>query len=274
MAGGMDVRLLGKADLIHVPDVLGPEGWDFTVPELERLHRLGGLVGAWDGDRLVGVLTYVDEPPLRWIGNVAVRQDQRGRGLGARIMAKAMEGAPRVGLYAVEKAVTLYERAGLVAHGDAYSYRATAARAARPTTAQRMTRDDLLDVARYDRQETTLDRGYLLRELLSAYPDSARVVRERGLVVGYGIAKTYAGVTEIGPLVASAPRVAEDLLDALLTDTRAPHECMVLGANRHAIGALEKRGFERAFRAVPMYRGPPPAWRVGAIAATGAPEKG
>lgn len=271
---GIEVRHLRADELAQAPDLLAPEGWDFTLPELTRLHKTGGAVGAFEADRLVGFLTFTDNGPVRWIGNVVVSPEMRGRGVGARVVEKAMEGAPRVGLYAVEKAVTLYERLGFKPAGDAFAFRAESARPLRPSATEPIARTDLLDVARYDRHETGLDRGILLRELAKAYPDSSRLVRQQGRVAGYGIAKTSPGLTELGPIVAASPRVAEDLLDALLAATPGPHEVTVLGANRHAVGAVEARGFERRFRAVVMYRGQGPAWKTGALAAAAGLEKG
>ena len=270
----MEVRHLTPADLPQAPALLAPEGWDFSVEELLRLHRTGGAVGAFDGGRLVGFLSFTDNPPLRWIGNVVVSPALRGQGVGARIVEKAVEDAPRAALYAVEKAVTLYERLGFVPAGEAFAYRAESARPLRPSATEPITRDDLLDVARYDRHETALDRGILLRELVKAYPGSSRLVRQKGLVVGYGIAKTSPGLTEMGPVVAATPRVAEDLLDALLASTPGPHEVTVLGANRHGVGNVEARGFERRFRTVLMHRGKAPAWKTGALAAAAGLEKG
>lgn len=271
---GFEVRHLSVPELAMAPELLAPEGWDFSVEELTRLHRTGGAVGALDGGRLAGFLTFTDNNPVRWIGNVVVAPHLRGKGVGAQMVEKAMEGAPRVGLYAVEKAVPLYERLGFVPAGEAFAFRAESAKPLRPSATAPITRADLLEVARYDRHETALDRGMLLRELVKAYPDSSRLVRHDGLVAGYGIAKTSPGLTELGPIVASTPRVAEDLLDALLASTPGPHEVTVLGANRHGVGNVEARGFQRRLRTVPMYRGKGPAWKTGALAAAAGLEKG
>lgn len=271
----IEVRPLRRDELPQAPELLAPEGWAFTVPELERLQRLGGAVGAWEDGRLVGFLTYADHPPVRWVGNVVVSPTVRGRGVGARIVEKTFEGHPRVGLYAVEKAVTLYQRLGFTAHGTAVALRAQAAQPRRPTASERVRRDDLLALKRFDQRHTTLDRGILLRELVQAYPDTALLTRHAGgEIAGYGIAKTYSGVTEVGPLVAETAPLAEDLLDALLAATPGPHEATVLEANRRAVGAFEARGFAPAFRTVLMYRGAPLPWRVGALAAAAGPEKG
>jgi GNAT superfamily N-acetyltransferase len=272
----VSIRRLRREELAKAPDLLRPEGWGFELHELERLARLGGAVGGFDGTgRLVAFLSFVDLPPIRWIGNVVVDGSLRGQGVGARLVEEALRDAPRAGLYAVEKAVTLYERLGFVAWGgDAWAHRAGEARPLRPSVVQRMTRDDLLEVSRLDRRASGMDRGFLLRELLKAYPDSACIARSGNHVIGFGFAKTSPDLTELGPVVATTPRAAEDLIDALLAATPGPHEATALSANPKALEALRERGFAPAFRTVVMFRGAPPEWRPQQLVVAAGLEKG
>jgi len=269
------IRPVRAEEMRDAIPLLHAEGWTFDEAELARLHRLGGAVGAFDAGSLVAFLTYADLGSVRWVGNVVTAPTHRGKGLGAAIVEEAAKGAATVGLYAVEKAVTLYERGGFVAHGgDAWAHRAQDAKPLRPSVTQPMTRDDLLACARLDRGAMGCDRGYLLRELLRAYPDSARVVRSGNHVTGFGFAKTSAGLTELGPIVATTTRAGEDLLDALLATTSGPHEATALAANRPALDALASRGFAKSFRTITMFRGPPPAWRASQLFAAAGLEKG
>ncbi|HEX2022207.1 MAG TPA: hypothetical protein VHH36_05800, partial [Candidatus Thermoplasmatota archaeon] len=125
-----------------------------------------------------------------------------------------------------------------------------------------------------DREATGMDRGLLLRALLAAYPGSARVVRDRAGLVGFGFAKTSPDLTEIGPVVARDPHAADALLDELLALTPGPHEAAALGENPQALAALRDRGFAPTFRTAVMLRGPPPAWRPRMIHAAAGLEKG
>lgn len=250
--------------------LLAPEGWTFEVPELQRLASLGGAVGAREENRLVGFLTFIDTPPYRWIGNVAVDASRRGKGIGALLLAEAMRDADGVALYSVEKAVTLYRRAGFAAAGELHAMRASAARPSgipyagvRPANA-----DDLADVEALDREVTGMDRARLLRTLLATYP--ARVVRHHGRLLGFAVAKTYADVTEVGPVVAQTPHAAWGLIDDLLRATTGPHDIAVNTITKEA----ERRGFVPMFRAIPMFRGPPPAWDLARYHAAAGLEKG
>jgi hypothetical protein len=163
--------------------------------------------------------------------------------------------------------VTLYARAGLVAQGEVVSLRATSALA--PTggaTAARM--EDAADIVALDTRVTSMDRAKLLRALMAAHP--GRVVRKDGKLLGYGIAKAYADVTEIGPVVAEDATSAWAIIDDLVRATRGPHDMVV-----HAVGPeARERGFVHAFRAIPMFKGGPPAWDTGRYHAVAGLEKG
>lgn len=270
-----DARRLEASELDAALPLLAAEGWDFELPEIERLHRLGGAVGAFAEGTLVGFLTFVDAAPVRWIGNVVVAPGARGLGTGAALVGVALESADVAGLYSVEKAVTLYERAGFVARGEAFAHRAQAAAPKRRVTAARgITAEDGAGIVKLDRDATGMDRTEMLRALVEAYADHVRVVRERNRVVAYGIAKTSKALTELGPIIAQTPQARDAVLDALLAATPGPHEATALGQNQGALAALAERGFERKFRVVPMWRGDAPAMRVSHVAAAAALEKG
>jgi len=270
------VRRLDDKDLEAALPLLASEGWEFEASELERLRKLGGAVGAFDADKLVGFLTFIDVKPLRWVGNVVVAPDARGAGIAARLMENTFDGAENLGLYSVPKAVTLYERLGFKTQGEAFSYRAEAASPKRKNTGAKplLTANDSAGVLKLDKDATGMDRADLLVALSKAYPENVKVIHERNRVVAYGIAKTGASFTELGPIVSQTPAARDAVLDALLQISPAPHEVTVLGNNTSAIAALEERGFHRKLRTIPMFRGTPPKWRSSMMAAAAGLEKG
>lgn len=267
----MEVRRLAAKELHLAPALLQPEGWDFEVPELERLFRLGGAVGAFVDKRLVGFLTFVDLPPVRWVGNVVVAPDARKGGLGARLVQVALN-TPTVGLYSVEPAVTLYKRLGFEEAGQAFAFRAEEARPLTTGRSDELMGADLREVVRLDAEATGMDRRALLHELMRAYPRSVRVARREGRVIAYGFAKTSASVTELGPIIAEDDASRDAVLDDLLAGTPGPHEATTM--DEGAMEALMERGFHRRFRTVTMFRGKPPKWRVDKLAVAAALEKG
>lgn len=270
-----EVRRLDVSELDDASALVAAEGWTFVPEDLARLHRLGGAVGARDAQgKLVGFLSFVDFAPVRWVGNVVVLPEARGEGLGARMVADVARDARTVGLYSVEKAVTLYERAGFVTQGETWAMRAEAARPARPSVTEPMRQEDLREAARLDRDMTGMDRGYLLREMFRAWPSAMRVVRRGGRVVAFGGAKLYADVTDLGPIVAPRAEDAAALWDAIIAVTDGPHEVAVPSENAAAMAAARERGFTPSFRTITMFRGQPPGWKPDAMHATAGLEKG
>ena len=265
------VRRLAAEELRQAVPLLQPEGWDFEVPELERLHRLGGAVGAFDDKRLVAFLSFVDHPPVRWVGNVVVSKEARGSGLGAQLVQATLD-APVVGLYSVEPAVGLYRRLGFADAGQAFAFRAQEPRAIRAGKADDLKAADLRDVVRLDAEATGMDRRALLHELLRAYPRTVRVARHDGRVTAFGFAKTSATVTELGPIVAEDEAARDAVLDDLLESAPGPFEATTM--DEGAMEALMERGFDRRFRTVAMFKGEAPKWRVERLAAAAGLEKG
>lgn len=270
----LEVRRLAESELALAPALLAPEGWTFEPAELARLHRIGGSTGAFLDGRLVGFLSFTDTPPVRWIGNVVVSPAARGQGVGAALIAETVRDAPRTALYSVEKAEPLYARAGFAPSGELLSLRAADARPQKESATSVMREKDLDEVVAFDTTLTGMDRRRLLAALLASYPDHARLVRRGGRVTGYGLAKAYADVTEVGPIVAPDPDEAAALLDALVLGSRGPHDLAVHAVNRLMLDAARQRGFESAFRAIIMFRGDPPSWKPSAYAAAAGLEKG
>lgn len=262
-----DVRRLRADELALAQPLLTPEGWSLEPAELGRLHALGGAVGAFDDGRLTGFLTFLNTPPYRWIGNVAVSSSVRGKGIGARMVDEAMRGAARTALYSVEKAVTLYARAGFVPQGIVTAMRAADARPG-PGGAASWEPNDIAAALALDRDVTGMDREALLRALLAAYP--AFALRRNGRLVAFGVAKTYPDVTEIGPVVSQTRAEGWALVDEILRATRGPHE---LALHRPGPEATA-RGFTLTFRAIPMFHGGTPAWDLERYQAAAGLEKG
>lgn len=272
MSAAAEVRRLRADELKLAQSLLAPQGWSLEAAELERVWRLGGAVGAFGREGLVGFLHFLDAPPHRWIGNVVVAPAARGAGVGARMVAEATRDAPRCALYSVEKAVPLYLRLGFAPQGEVLAMRAERAPAARAEDAQPASPEDVPAMAALDRRMTGMDRRGLLDALVAAYP--ARLVRRGGEAVAYGVAKTYGDVTEVGPVVAREPADAARVLDSLLAASPGPYEMAVHGANARALALARERGFAPTFRAIPMFTGEPPAWRLDAYHAAAGLEKG
>lgn len=277
----MRVRELRSDEVARALVLTGAEGWTFERPELERLLRLGPALVLDDGE-LRGMLDLTFHGDVAWIGNVVVQASLRGRGLGAKLLDAALaaadaRGVRTVALYAVPKAIPLYERAGFVADGRLVALSATAPRAVASAETRPMTPLDLRDVLALDRAALGFDREALLRELLAAYADTAWVVRRSDALVGYAFGKPGWASHEVGPLVGDTEAQAALLDTAVATlaeGSHGPVELALPEANAAALAHARDLGFAETFRPVIMFRGPAPSTRWERVGAVGGLEKG
>ncbi|MBE0596263.1 MAG: GNAT family N-acetyltransferase [Desulfuromonadales bacterium] len=101
------------------------EGW--RVPQSEiAFHRRPGhslALALRRGEETIGFVTAVPHQKSGWIGNLLVRQNERGQGLGARLFDAATEdlkkrGAGSLWLTASRLGEALYARRGFHPHGQ------------------------------------------------------------------------------------------------------------------------------------------------------------
>ncbi len=108
-------------DLTAFMALADAEGWICESWEFEFLFRVfpGGCLAARDHDTPVGFITAVKYGKSGWIGNLIVRPEIRGRGVGSVLMRRALAvladaGARTVWLAASDHGKPLYERLGFV----------------------------------------------------------------------------------------------------------------------------------------------------------------
>ncbi|MDX6698913.1 MAG: hypothetical protein QOE65_2310 [Solirubrobacteraceae bacterium] len=95
-------------------------GLDRDGRDDDALH----LVALRDGE-VIGTCRLVFDGPTAKLGRMAVERAQRGRGVGARVLAEGIAqarrgGSARVALHAQTSAVSFYARAGFVARGEPF----------------------------------------------------------------------------------------------------------------------------------------------------------
>jgi GNAT superfamily N-acetyltransferase len=280
----MRFRPLAREDVPWAVACLRAEGWGFDERDIERILRLGGGVVAVDEqDRRVGMLTHVVHGDLAWIGNVVVLAEARGRGAGAALVAAALsrlsnEGVAAVRLYAVLRAVSLYERLGFAREHEVANVgrRADAAAPRAPGHVARLRSLD--DALALDRRVFGADRRRVLSALFEEYAETAFETRGAdGGLRGFVFLKPSPSGAEMGPLVVEPgdEEASERLVDAALSAAGGPVEAGVRLSHPFAHSLLRSRGFDMNFPAVSMRwgRAPPPGETDGEITFAGM-EKG
>ncbi|HXG62217.1 MAG TPA: GNAT family N-acetyltransferase [Planctomycetota bacterium] len=197
-------------------------GWNQNEADWRRLLELfpNGCLAGRSGGRLIATATVASYAPgLRWIGMVLVDAAERGKGLGTRILAAALEralaeGPNAVGLDATDLGRPLYRARGFADVEPIDRWEGPLSAADSETTPEPLGAASLEDVIAFDRASCGADRGALLRRLVAEPGVAAWIVRSRSGVEGYAVLRPGRRVPHVGPVVAATPGAARALLGA------------------------------------------------------------
>jgi predicted N-acetyltransferase YhbS len=216
------------------------------------------LVADADGRRLGGVCC-ASFGATGWIGALGVVPEARGRGIGRALADAACErlrerGCDTVLLFATDMGRPLYERMGFEAEGGTSAWRGSAGRAASVAALRPVRDDDRPAVRQLDRRATGEQRDAVLDTLV---PLSGVIAERDGAPAGWALTSPWgAGVGICAD--------GEDAGVALMAAAAAgpePATLVVPDANRVAVAALSRGGFQAAPVGRRMRLGPPGDWR-------------
>jgi GNAT superfamily N-acetyltransferase len=248
--------------------------WNQTERDWGLFLRLGpeGCRVAVIDERVVGtVATAPYEDRFAWIGMVLVDPAERGRGIGSRLMAEALDvlkDMPSIRLDATPTGHAVYQKLDFV---DEYRLSrmetvvSSEGLTLRRNPARPMTKDDLPDVAIFDRQVFGADRRLTLGWMFDGAPEYAWVIEERGQIVGYTFGRPGSNFEHLGPVVAHDQQTARRLVSACLN--RQAGKPFIIDASHcetgwrswlESIGFHEQRPFIRMFYRDNPYPGLPP----------------
>ena len=258
---GARVRRMDDGDLERVLELRSVVRWAADPRAFDLLRDVRDArwaVAEAPNGTLAGMVGAV---PLGGIGilcHLAVRDEHRGSGLGARLSSWAVaylrsHGARTVRLYSTRPAEGLYRALGFEAMAPRTVYRLEEPRRVvrAPETCdghgvQTLAFGDLPELYGVDRWSYGADRSPLIFATLRLHPGRGLVARDSsGRISGYLIRSSSGGATRIGPFLAATPGVARLLLARALDATDgAPVQIIVPGpAGSPAHALLEEFGF-------------------------------
>jgi GNAT superfamily N-acetyltransferase len=207
-------------------------------------------LGAWEGQRLVGVSIGADFGSYAFLGPLAVASDRQGSGIGGALLERslrAVQRLPSVALEATNAGRQLYDRRGFVPEWTTIRLRAESPRPVSNDTD--VDEGDFERLVALDRASTGGDRRSALRLVMSLY--DLRVLSRPG-------AAALVGPGRLCGLVATEIADAAAVLDAACTNS-GPLACWAR-EGPPGLSLLEDRGFEHveaAPRLTRMVRGAP-----------------
>ena len=264
----MVIRPMRPGELAFAAECTAREGWaGETLETFKASHdrEPEGCLLAEEAGRPLGICVATSYGGFGFIGELIVRPEARGRGIGPRVLRAAVEylgtrGAGSIYLDGVVKAVPFYELSGFrrVCLSLRFSGRPLDFPPPAPQGTGRlrpMRSEDLSSVRALDREAFGADRGYFLERLSFEHPEFAWLAEDEKGIAGYILAHPGRDVVAVGPWVVSE-RWARPI--GMLEPIRDAAEGLPL-----RIGVLETNAAAgRAFRSLPGLAEEPPSLRM------------
>jgi GNAT superfamily N-acetyltransferase len=274
----MNLRTMTMADIPSGMRLKNLAGWNQTPTDWERFLRAspdGCFVMEEDGQVIGTATTIAYDGRFAWIGMVLVDPDFRGRGIGTRLLEKAIEyldarGIPTIKLDATPQGRPIYEKLGFVAEYEIercvlrrpclgqMALRQGTRPKAEMTLGDRISDRLLESVFKLDAEVFGGDRSGLLRSLHADAPAfTLTTPTSVGDVTGYALGRCGSHADHLGPWVARDKRTVRQLLLEFLG--RSQREALfvdLVKPNAHADALLRSQGFGFSRPLTRMYRGP------------------
>lgn len=260
----IEIRAMKATDIGFALSLTDREQWGHRTRDFQRLLRLGseGCFVAYDAYEPLGIATTISYNDYAFLGNVIVRKEMRGRGIGPMLMEHALafldnKGVKTVELDGVFGAVPVYRMLGFK---DKYlSLRFLRKATAEPdiaTGSRANVARSIRGIVIFDREKTGIERSALLRELAKDYPRTT-YCRKNEKRFAYAVVKKRAdGSSHIGPLVADDKSTCTGLLRLIIA--RHEKNNLAVGVpeiNTAASRLMRDHGFECGPPSLRMYRG-------------------
>jgi GNAT superfamily N-acetyltransferase len=238
-------------------------GWNQRAEDWRMLLRIApaGSFAAVANGRVVGTAIGIDYGRFGWIAMMLVDPAFRGRGLGARLLERAMNALPPtlpIRLDATPLGRPLYRRFGFEDDVELSRYIADAPApghlAAAPATEapiRPLTAADLPSVMEGDRHVFSGDRRRVIEWMMDGSPHYAWVAHDSLGRPQYCFGRAGLVLDQIGPVVAQDPDVAQALVGAALRHASRPVVIDAFDARETFTAWLRSAGF-RDQR--PLYR--------------------
>jgi len=222
MLDDLIIRRMQVTDLAFAAQCTANEGWaSETLASFEGFyqHDPEGCLLAERGGHPVGICIATAYGHAGFVGELIVRPEVRGQGIGAALLNRATaylheRGAATVYLDGVVKATPLYERHGFRKVCRSLRFSGALAGSQNPHV-RRMQAGDLPSVFALDRQAFGADRSFFLAYRLRLFPELCHVMIEGDRLKGFIPGRRGESWTAAGPWVMTRHVMAHRARDSV-----------------------------------------------------------
>ena len=248
----LNIRPMGMEDLAFAAECTRAEGWvseNLDMLESFFLRDSESCLVAEEDGKQAGICIATDYGRYGFIGELIVRPEVRGRGIGAALLNEGVEllrkrGVETVYLDGVVKAVKLYERNGFRKVCRSWRFSGKLKGKISPRV-RPMTIDDLEQVIELDKLYFEADRGFFLRSRFELFPELCIVSEQARGITGYLMGRGGETWVAAGPWLREGEnRNPPELLYALASKAGDRTISMgILDSNSDACRLMRSLGF-------------------------------
>ncbi|MBS1227151.1 MAG: GCN5-related N-acetyltransferase [Proteobacteria bacterium] len=260
----LQIREMRPDEIGLAIDWAAKEGWNPGLDDLTPFAAAdpGAFLVGLLGENPVATISAVRYGnSFGFVGCYLVAPEFRGRGYGLEIWQAAMHrlAGRNIGLDGVVAQQDNYRRSGFrLAHrnirfaGKSVRIGIKASQELSPESIQSQI---FSDIERYDSDFFADTRSAFLRAWIEQARGSGLVVKQRGVIVGYGLLRACRCGYKFGPLFADSPLVAETLFGLLTESIPAGSDIYldVPAINPEAVSLAERHGMRPVFETARMY---------------------
>ena len=289
----LKIRKLKLDDLSFVLQNTEREGWNLLEKDVLRCYHLeaqGCFITEEDNKKLGHIFAF-NYGKIGVIGMLIVRPKYRNRGIGTKLMEKAIQylekqGVETIRLEAVVKAVSLYKRLGFKKEFDSLRMERKVKKNENIeidfSLIRQIKAEDLNKIAKFDVEYFGADRLKVLKAIYRDYPHLSFFAEKNSQIVGYIMARRTNNGFWIGPWVCNPKfsEAAKQLLNTCLSKVLEELEDFrvnigVPAVNTYAVKFLKQEGFRMHSRSIRMFLGKKNLnEKIEGIYAIAGPEKG
>jgi ribosomal protein S18 acetylase RimI-like enzyme len=268
-SAAMRLRIMTIADIPAAMRLKEIAGWNQTAADWKRFLEASpeGCFAAEEDGRVCGTATTISfENRFAWVGMVLVDPEYRSRGIGTRLLERAIEHLddlkiPAIKLDATPQGKPLYEKLKFVSEYEIERWTlqrsfSEAAKASGSGARDSLSPGLLESICNADQEIFGADRSFLLKSLHKDAPDFTAGIWNAGVIEGYAFGRRGSFADHCGPWMARDASTARQLLEAFLA--HSSREFVVvdyLKSNAIACGLLKSFGFSYSRVLTRMYRG-------------------
>ena len=262
-----DIKRMSAEDFEFAVRLTDTMKWDLGEEDFEFMTRLepnGCLVLLCNSER-VGIATAIGYGQVGWLGNIIVSENHRGKGGGSLLVEHAIDyltrrGVETIGLYSYLDRIPFYAKHNFQYDSKFIVLKGRGFSASTQADVRQADEEDMQQIIDLDRLCFGGSRSKLLEPVLLDPSNSCYVSKAGDRILGFAVAKAYADISEIGPLVCErrCGDIAIDLLKRSLDRMRGCEVSLCIPEKESEIlSLLMRHGFREDFRLARMFRGTP-----------------